>query len=245
MRYNHIIVSRKIVNNNKTLLVGEVRSLPEGEYSKPTVILVKFRNFKGRNQETFKVKFPYINYDINLVYVFRALGVICDKDIIEMIMQGSTDRKMLDVIIHTIEEGMLIQTQIDALVHIAKKAQSFKDVDKDTIAQHAINIINRDLFPHMGKTESNFRSKAIYLGNPIHLYLCVFLGYVAYRILLVHFGAPTDNRDHYANKRIDLAGPLLGNLKCRNRLIIIEEIYCEMIDNIKRDITGILGKWLR
>ena len=40
-----------------------------------------------------------------------------------------------------------------------------------------------------------------------------FVGYMVYRLLLVHLGRrEQDDRDHYANKRLDLGGPLLANL---------------------------------
>ena len=40
-----------------------------------------------------------------------------------------------------------------------------------------------------------------------------FFGYMIHRLLLVHLGRrEQDDRDHYANKRLDLGGPLLANL---------------------------------
>lgn len=39
------------------------------------------------------------------------------------------------------------------------------------------------------------------------------MGYMVQRLLLVHLGRrEQDDRDHYANKRLDLGGPLLANL---------------------------------
>jgi DNA-directed RNA polymerase II subunit RPB2 len=40
-----------------------------------------------------------------------------------------------------------------------------------------------------------------------------FLGYMVHRLLLVALGRrEDDDRDHYANKRLDLGGPLLAQL---------------------------------
>jgi DNA-directed RNA polymerase beta subunit len=43
-----------------------------------------------------------------------------------------------------------------------------------------------------------------------------FLGYVCHRLLACSLGRrPPDERDHYANKRVDMAGPLLaGEMPC-------------------------------
>jgi hypothetical protein len=40
-----------------------------------------------------------------------------------------------------------------------------------------------------------------------------FVGYMVHRLCLVALGRrPEDDRDHYANKRLDLGGPLLAGL---------------------------------
>lgn len=36
--------------------------------------------------------------------------------------------------------------------------------------------------------------------------------YIIHRLLLCAIGGAEDDRDHYGNKRLDLAGPLLGGL---------------------------------
>ena len=66
------------------------------------------------------------------------------------------------------------------------------------------------------------------MDSPIHrVYITILLGllirnmllncsltsYIIHRLLLCALGRrPEDDRDHYANKRLDLAGPLLGGL---------------------------------
>lgn len=45
------------------------------------------------------------------------------------------------------------------------------------------------------------------------LILCLTHRYIIHRLLLCAIGRrPEDDRDHYGNKRLDLAGPLLGGL---------------------------------
>lgn len=44
-------------------------------------------------------------------------------------------------------------------------------------------------------------------------YYAIILRYIIHRLLLCALGRrPEDDRDHYGNKRLDLAGPLLGGL---------------------------------
>lgn len=92
MAYNKVIVSLKVTN--KPMLVAEIRSLAERDFADPAPISVKFRTFKGRGEETFRLKFPYVKYDIHLSTVFRALGIESDKQICEMMTQGSMSEQM-------------------------------------------------------------------------------------------------------------------------------------------------------
>lgn len=117
---------------------------------------------------------------------------------------------------------MGIKTQSEALVHIARKAQQFaKDEPLQNLHNYAINILNRDLFPHMGKKKTDFYSKALYLG------------YVAWRVLRVHLGiVDVDDRDHCANKRYDYAGPLM------------ESMFYDMMEALSREVGQMMSKWL-
>jgi len=144
---------------------------------------------------------------------------------VEMILQGSKNPKMLEAIIATLEdkEGVAICSQKDALVHIGKKAQNFNEnKDEQPIINYALNLLDRDLFPHMGKSKEFFRHKAFYLG------------YIAHKILRVKLElTPQDNRDHCARRIFELAGPLL------------EDIFCEVMETLCRDIKSILSRWIK
>lgn len=68
MEYNSIFISKKIIT--KPMLVAQVRCLAENDFSDPSVIYINFKTYKGKD-DMFKLKFPYINYDINVVVIFR------------------------------------------------------------------------------------------------------------------------------------------------------------------------------
>lgn len=141
MRYNHVFVFSKITSGNKTILTAEVRSRLENEYTNPAgiyfsifkkiiiVLLVKYRVPKGKNEETFKVKLPFVKYDIGLAIMMRALGVKTDKDIIQTICQGNNSPQFSQCCLATLEEGFIIKSQEEALIHIARKAniQTFSE----------------------------------------------------------------------------------------------------------------------
>ncbi|KAD7117907.1 hypothetical protein E3N88_05175 [Mikania micrantha] len=66
---------------------------------------------------------------------------------------------------------------------------------------YARDILQKEMLPHVGVEENCEAKKAYYLGYIIHCLLLCALGRRA-----------VDDRDHYGNKRLDLAGPLLGGL---------------------------------
>ena len=63
------------------------------------------------------------------------------------------------------------------------------------------DILQKELLPHIGMSADSNNKKAY------------FLGYVVHRVLLGALGRrELDDRDHYGNKRVDLAGPLMAYL---------------------------------
>ena len=115
--------------------------------------------------------------------VFRALGIITDKDIIKLCLLDT--EKYKDLIIHflpSIYDAGNIMTQKLALQYIGQFCK-FKNVT------FVLSILCDNLFPHIG--EKNFIEKAYYLG------------YLIFRLLIVKVGLeePT-NRDNLKNKTI-------------------------------------------
>ena len=56
-----------------------------------------------------KATIPYIKVDIPIWVVFRALGVISDRDILEHICYDMQDNQMLEMLKPCIDEGFVIQ----------------------------------------------------------------------------------------------------------------------------------------
>ena len=70
-----------------------------------------------------------------------------------------------------------------------------------SFTRFAKEILQKEMLPHVGVAEFNETKKAF------------FFGYIVHRLLLsVLERRATDDRDHYGNKRLDLAGPLLRGL---------------------------------
>ena len=201
MAHNHVCVYKKN-QPHKYLVTANVLSSLEGTtirssmevrmYSKPAV--------GGKSGYPIRATLPYIHTDIPVVIIFRALGFVADKDVLEHIVYDFGDNEMMDVFKASLEEASSIKTQQQALDYIGRRGKAV-GASKEKRLRYAAEILQREMLPHVG------------VGEFIETRKAYFLGYMVQRALQVHLGRRhEDDRDHYGNKRVDMAGPLLSGL---------------------------------
>ena len=176
------------------------------------------------------IQIPRIKQPIPIFILFRALGIVPDKEICELIILNIDDRKMSKMLYGlkaSIVEANAHITQEDALSYIVSFAMYTPiNMDKEAGArkkrEFTVNVLKNDLFPHCSTEKQK-----IY-----------FLGYMINKILSASFGwRKKDDRDSYVNKRIDLTGTLLNNL-FRN---YFNKLVKDMSKQIVREINN--GSW--
>ncbi|KDD76893.1 domain 6 of RNA polymerase Rpb2 [Helicosporidium sp. ATCC 50920] len=204
MANNHVYVFRKTAPS-KWSYQAEIRSVVEGSSRRSSSMSVTMlaRGGDGRRGgagSVLRAQIPYVKADIPILVVFRALGFVADRDILEHIVYDSEDADMLDALRPSIEEAFPIQSQEVALDYIGRRG-SVVGATKEARVRYARELLQRELLPHVSM-EPHCETKKAY-----------FFGYVVHRLLLVSLGRrEEDDRDHYGNKRLDLGGPLLANL---------------------------------
>jgi len=82
----------------------------------------KLGNFSGG--KTIYCTIPFINADIPIVILFRALNISTDKEIIDIIFPNQEDINMINAIKPSLEEASPIQTQEDALNYIGSRGMA-------------------------------------------------------------------------------------------------------------------------
>ncbi|XP_067036027.1 DNA-directed RNA polymerase II subunit RPB2 [Acropora muricata] len=143
---------------------------------------------------------PYIRQEIPIMIVFRALGFVADRDILEHIIYDFDDPEMMEMVKPSLDEAFVIQEQNVALNFIGSRGAR-PGVTKEKRIKYAREILQKEMLPHVGVSDFCETKKAY------------FLGYMVHRLLLAALGRrELDDRDHYGNKRLDLAGPLLAFL---------------------------------
>jgi DNA-directed RNA polymerase II subunit RPB2 len=202
MSNNHVYVFQK-QQPSKYEWVCETRShVSTGSRPTSTMFLQMYsKGQKGAvDGHQIQSTLPYIHTDIPIVIVFRALGFVGDRDIIEHIVYDFTDEDMMTRFRPSLDAASPIQNQIVALDYIGKRGSAVNVGRKERV-QYARDILQKEMLPHVGTEENNETKKAF------------FLGYIVHKILMCSLGRlHEDDRDHLGKKRLDLAGPLLGGL---------------------------------
>lgn len=143
---------------------------------------------------------PYVKQEIPIIVLFRALGFVSDADIIEHIIYDLNDNEMVEALRPSLDEAFVIQDQNVALNFIGARGAK-PGLTKEQRMLFGKEILQKELLPHVGVGEFCETRKAY------------FVGYMAHRLLQVALGRnECDSRDHFKNKRLDLAGPLLAYL---------------------------------
>ena len=220
-------------NNTKYTWSAEIKSVPDFKCISPKQINIMMSSKNNGFGFPIVIQLPRVKQPIPLFIVFRALGILSDREICEKILLNIDDRNqqqqqmMLDSLQASIIDANKYITKEEALVHITSFAMYTPiNMDKDTGTkkkrEFTMEILNNDLFPHC-----QTMIQKIY-----------FLGYMTQRLLFAHFDwIKADDRDSYVNKRIDLTGTLLNNL-FRN---YFNKLVKDMEKQIIREINN--GSW--
>jgi len=217
-------------NNNKWAWLAEIKSVPDHKCISPKQINMMIASKNNTFGHAIYIQIPRIKQPVPLIILFRALGIISDKEICELIVLNIDDEKMTKVLFGlkaSIVQADKYLTQEDALDYIVGFAM-YTPINMDKEAgqkkkkEFTISVLSNDMFPHC-KTEIQKK---------------YFLGFMANKLLSTSFGwiLPSD-RDSYVNKRIDLAGTLLNNL-FRN---YFNKLVKDMQKQIVREINN--GSW--
>jgi len=217
-------------NNNKWSWKAEMKCIPDWKCISPKQITLYIASRNNGYGTAIYLQIPRVKIPIPLFIVFRALDIISDKEICELIMLNIDNENMKKMLLS------LKASIIDANKYITKESAikfivnnviyTPMNMDKETGTKKkydfAMEVLSNDIFPHC-KTEK----QKIYM-----------LGYMTNMLLQTSFGwLQESDRDSYMNKRVDLTGPLLNNL-LRN---YFNKLVKDMKKQIIREINN--GSW--
>jgi DNA-directed RNA polymerase II subunit RPB2 len=199
MSENHPFVFRNNRNTAKEMEVVEIKSIGPNNEQVPKSNTVKIV-YHPKNQSIMLLRagVPRIKQEIPLFILFRALGVETDRDIVELILGEDTDTTYNSIFDDSMQEGMTVRTQEEAVQWIGSHINTWSIKNQKPVLVQ--DILDDELFPHVGKKESNYAKACL-------------LAHMTRKMLHVAFNRmPNDDRDGYSNKRVDLPGFLMANL---------------------------------
>jgi DNA-directed RNA polymerase II subunit RPB2 len=212
MSENQPFVFRNSKPRGKEVEVIDVKSIgPDNEGAPKSLSVKVVQNAKNSIQpEHIVVTCPRIKAEIPLFVMMRALGVLSDKTIIELIT-GTVETPYTMIFQECITAASGITTQEAALDWLAANlgsgggsresySASTLHTTKPPRAITVREILAEECLPHIGGSTMLFE-KAAYIGFITKKVLDVFTGVVSH-----------DDRDAYPNKKVELPGNLMGNL---------------------------------
>jgi len=186
--------------NARFQYVCEVRSCHELKMrSTSTLYMYITKSIEGMLPEIL-IELPFVDMNISLVALFRILGaknteeiiqyVNCKNSIVENIVRNCLDS---DINAHADVQELLDWIGRDGT----------KEITKERRARYLEHIFSNEVLPHMGlhRDETCDRRKMVYLGHMVNKLVTVSIGKI-----------PCDDRDNYANKRVDSSGVLMSLL---------------------------------
>ncbi|MCD6461932.1 MAG: DNA-directed RNA polymerase subunit B'', partial [Thermoplasmata archaeon] len=208
--------------------VGKVFSQREG-YRALTLM-------EKKKDGILEVSVPAAPTNIPLVVLMKALayneeaeaeggdtGSLTDQEIFEAIV---SEPEMENIVLANIEDSHNPKNYPPDGIHTPEDAWNYLERKfamgqaKEYRVKKVRSIIDRSLLPHLGVKREDRQKKIIFLGR------------MARSVLELHLGKrPEDDKDHYANKRLKLAGDLMEDLFRTSFSALIKDLKYQLERN--------------
>ena len=186
---------------SKYQLMCEIRSCHELKMrSTSTLYLYMTTTKKGAIPEVV-ARLPFIDMNIPLLALFKLMSVTTRRDALTHIV-GDMDAEDSRLLCGILDNDTTCDMDVHEILEWIGK-EGTKEPTKERRAKYLHHIITNEMLPHMGLTVDPdvLRKKASFLGFMVRKLVAVYNGQLQ-----------CDDRDHYANKRIDTAGMLMSLL---------------------------------
>lgn len=191
--------------NSKWTHSAELRCVPSWKIISPKQVYMMISSKPEKFGYPIHVQIPKLKKPLPLFVLFRAFGIISDKEICKYILldiEKTENEDLLNFLKGSIEDSEKYKTQEDCIQYM-KTCVLYTPINMTIEEGEAkkINftneILNNDVFPNC----ETKREKIFMLGLMAHKLISCRLGYIQ-----------PDDRDSYENKRIEMTGCSLNNL---------------------------------
>ena len=216
--------------NSKWSHSSELRCVPSWKVISPKQVYMMISSKQEKFGYPIHVQIPKLKKPLPLFVLFRAFGIISDKDICKYIMldiKTPENKIFLKFLKGSIEHSDNYKTQEDALQYM-KNCVIYTPINMtveegDAKKTNFTNeILNNDVFPNC----ETKKEKIFMLGLMTFKLIRCRLGYIQ-----------PDDRDSYENKRIEMTGCSLNNL--------FRNYFNKVVKDIRKLVTREInnGSW--
>jgi DNA-directed RNA polymerase beta subunit len=217
----------------KSRLSAEIKSMDMSGRKIPVSFKINYIFSSKRVNEVIVASLPYIKKDIPLIYIFRALGITNDLDIVECIADLDylgKNPKVANIIRLILEEGnntVLIEKkrQLDEEMNLTKddeKKSELKTRIEYLPVEQALEMIGKNSSTFLATKEKKVNIARSILETELLPHIGItensfrdkakFIGYMTMKLINAIVTEEYDDRDYFMNKRVDTTGYLFGSL---------------------------------
>jgi len=194
-----VIVAMEDLAPNRVIVDIDDKGTTPVYQSKIFSTTVGFRariELKLKSDGAIYVSIPGVPTEVPFVVLMRALGLESDRDIAEAV---SLEKELQVELDSSFEKALGVDNPKDAVLFIGNRV-AHGQIEEYRV-QKAETAIDKNFLPHIGRTSQNRGDKAIFLGE------------MACKAVELKLGRrQPDDKDHFKNKRLRLAGLLLADL---------------------------------
>ncbi|MCS7106906.1 MAG: DNA-directed RNA polymerase subunit B [Acidilobaceae archaeon] len=165
---------------------------------------------------SLEVTVSKLNYRIPFVVLMRALGL--EKDA-EIAFAVSPDPEIHNELMQSFKKADVAPDRMKALEFLGNRLVPGQPLPLRI--QRAEEFLDNQLLPHIGNKPEDRIKKAYYLAE------------MANRVLQLYLGKrPEDDKDHYSNKRIRLAGDLIAEIFREAMEVFVKTLQSQLEEHI-------------
>ncbi|MHA2364165.1 MAG: DNA-directed RNA polymerase subunit B, partial [Candidatus Hodarchaeales archaeon] len=216
-----VIVTQEYLVSNRILVDFGRKGGPVTSSAKIFSTVAGFRSLvtvERRSDRRLTVNFFSVPRPLPFGVLMKALGINSDAEIANLV---SDSENIILELTPTLLQSHEITSQQEALDFIGKRVAVGQTQQYRVL--RARFVLDHYLLPHIGTKEEYRRAKALFLAQ------------MALRVLeLELFNKSPDDKDHYANKRLKLAGEMLTSLFRVAFKSLYRDIKYQLEKNAKR-----------
>ena len=227
---NRIMIFHNKKPSSKFTYSVELKSLHESFTTPPKKLEIRMNSKFNGFGYPFSICVPRFREDIPLIVLFRAFGMECDEDIVNLILGKTASASFVDMLAASFKEcsDSKIYTREDAIEYLSHHLQ-YGTTSEDKKG-YVRSLLETEYLPNVrfgGDTSS------IQVLEARKMYITAWM---IRRLIQTHKGQlKIDDRDAYPNKRIVTTGALLTHLFRQLFQKVCKDIRSKFVHEVNND----------